>query len=266
MENPHFSDIHLKLEEVRGHLEKMGRSLLDPVRTAGSSAFAAIAGSSNGIVAHDWQPTFNAEFNSFVVKTKSIPDLILNRFGFDLYKRHQGAWTEFINSIFSLIGIRRNEPKNDWLQQLDDSEQQRRRQFQKKFRKKTRQFDKMPLSDERHETIHRSGVGRWRVDFNGLYGEHSGNPRQPVAHVESPPIVPDAPADFAWLTAQNMIPIRPTASNFTLEIVGPNGTNDRRPLFDECQSYLKEAELLIEVAKQLFQEIHGTNQFTARPN
>src|SRR5437868_7583085 len=102
----------------------MGRALVPPQHRSGFSGYVAAQMSCPGtIVGHVWQPDFDCEFNAFLSTAKSVPDIILHRFGYDD------------------AGV-----SKAWLSGLDAGEQTRRRDFRQQFNKKMQPFRAHPLT------------------------------------------------------------------------------------------------------------------------
>src|ERR1700674_1920523 len=102
-----FDVVDLKITEAEKHLEKMGQALIHPRHRPNMPAhYPALLSSPGTIIHHDWHDSFNSELNAFLSTTRSVPDVIQNRFGYD-------------------------KPQlNTWLLALDKQEQDRRKDFQ----------------------------------------------------------------------------------------------------------------------------------------
>lgn len=241
---PQFAIVARKLEEARQRLEKMGSVLVPPEHRSGFSGHIAAQMSCPGtIVGHIWQPEFDSEFNAFLSTAKSVPDIILHRFGHDTYGENQV-----------------------WLSGLDQGEQSRRKNFDKQFRQKMGQFHSHPLTAERNATIHHSGVANWKVSVKGWYGTYTGDALNLLPSCELRPMEPNAPPEHAFAASQSCpLPVVPNRNDFFLEITASNGSQSRRPLFRECQTYLSMADGLLADARALFKAIHEGHTFTLPP-
>ena len=238
----YFDVVDLKMAEAEEHLEKMGQALIHPRHRPNMPAhYAALLSSPGTIIHHEWHSRFNAEVNAFLSTTRSVPDVIQNRFGYDPHKR------------------------NTWLLSLDPLEQGRRMNFQTQFKTKFALFQQLPLNKERNEAHHGSGVAHWEVRVKGRWGTYIGGPKKPIPSTESPPVVPGEDPALAILAASSIRPVEPMHTDFWWALPQANGSVSSLPLFPECKRFLEAAQTLVNSARQLFLSIHYGKPFTLPP-
>jgi hypothetical protein len=170
------------------------------------------------VVHYDWQKEFEAALNGFLGATRSVPDIIRKQLGYD----DQG-----------------NKEKNKWLKSLDSEETARRKKFRDEFEPGFRGFRKHPLSDQRDEAFHRSGIPQWRVQAEKLSGTYSGGPMDSLPVVETLPTITQEDPRFWQLAESPPQQIIPSAADFWWVIPQPGGPDLERPLFAECRAYLQ---------------------------
>jgi hypothetical protein len=181
--------------------------------------------SSGAILATNWQQAFYANFDAFLAMARSVPEIINCCFGEDRVLR-------------------------DWFRTLPEDQQQRRTQFSKRFRDERDRFRDHDLTDERNNSLHRIGVPGATVAHTGLFGvQYVGTAVAPIPASETRPLPPGDP--HPWLARPT--PVRPHWSDFTI---------DGKPLFDECHNYLKLANELVEHARRIANEVHGSHSLT----
>jgi hypothetical protein len=238
-----FEVVDRKLQEASDCLDKAGKALIHPSHRPDFERHnAALLSCPGTIIHHPWQPNFTSELHAFLGATRSVPDVILNRFGYD------------------------SPNKNSWLLKLDRGEQQRRRCFGRRFEKRYKQFRQLPLNEARNEIHHGSGMARWVVVVDGMYGTYEGGPNKPLDAAELPHIQAGDDPALQWAAADSFpLPIIPSWQDFWWEIPHANGTVQRLPLFSECRSFLGAASGLADYARQLFGTIHANQTFTLPP-
>jgi hypothetical protein len=139
-----------------------------------------------------------------------------------------------------------------WFQQLDVSEQTRRQAFTAQFSSARQAFAKLPLSEARNISVHRSGIADVTVATTGLFGvAYIGGPTKPIPISETRQI--DDPS-LAFLATS--LPVRPIWSDFYF---------DNQTLHPICKDYLDQAQALITDARTLVTQVHGTNSLTLLP-
>jgi hypothetical protein len=181
--------------------------------------------SSGAIVGNLWQLSFYPYFDAFLAMTRSIPEIIQCCFGED-----------------------RSPAMANWFRALHAAEQTRRQTFSSQFKPDYSQFGQHPLSNTRNISFHRAGYASVEVRITGLFGaEYIGSPVQSVPIAEGPHNNPDPPFQ------RNALPVRPMWSDFTI---------DGKPLFPECQAYLQLAGDLRAKARDICQQVHGSNSLT----
>lgn len=219
--------IHLKLDNARFHLERMAHALRDPDPTPQNLALMASTGA-NFDHTRNWHREFYAHLDAFLSAAHSVPEIIRHCFGTD----HK-AW--------------------HWLKERSADEQDRRQRFDAKFRPHLVSFGEMALSNARDISEHRTGFPPVTVRISGRFGiTYIGDPvtRLPVSKS------PTGDAGSAGFLP-SAVAIRPRWTDFSI---------DGRPLFDECRSYVEQAQALIDRAYALAEEEHGDHQLTPPPN
>jgi hypothetical protein len=222
------------------YLGEMSRDLTSAIDRPETRTYAAVHISSPGtIVGNLWQNRFYFHLDAFIQAARSIPDIIQWQFGLDPHA-----------------------PK-DWTDALSTEELARREKFQKEFAADFAPFRDLPLSKARVMTVHRTGTPPVQVELMGQWGEvYRGSPLQslPIADRRPAP-VGDTPAEYVPVISSPATPLEPRAQDFWLE--WPDG--NRHPLFQECNSYLQAAGVLIERTRTLKQAIHGDAALTPPP-
>jgi hypothetical protein len=180
-----------------------------------------------------WQRSLYPHFDAFLMTLRSVPEIIRCCFGVDRNTKH----------------IR------PWFNQLPPTEQAVRQAFQSAYEPHYQAFRALPLSTERHTIEHRSGVANVKVTITGPFGiVHVGGPAAPVPLTETREIAGMHP-DLAPLLKPRRV--HPGWQDFTI---------DGRPLFAECQQYLDRAGALVNEARQLSIQVHGTLKLTPPPS
>jgi hypothetical protein len=136
----------------------------------------------------------------------------------------------------------------DWFSRLSEDEQARRKLFSHHFAPSYGAFRKLSLGNARHDSEHRKGFPPATVTTIGLLGvTYKGNP---ITHLPSSE-TRTLPGEYGWM--DHPLPIRPRWSDF--QIGG-------EPLFETCERYVAEAQKLIDRARAIAQEVHGSNELT----
>ena len=222
-----WAGVELKLQNAEFHLQRMGRSLEPPERTHWNVALEA----SGAIIDTGWQRSFYAYLDAFLSAARSVPEIIQCCSGVD----------------------RANREMKDWFDGLSADERDRRNEFKKKFEPLYRGFRALRLSTVRHISEHRTGVAPARVTISGLFGmPYIGSATERVPISETRQI--DDPA-LALLLAKPH-PIQPRWDDFDIE---------GQPLFPACQDYLDGARTLMNDARRISGQVHGTKSLTPPP-
>jgi hypothetical protein len=199
-----------------------------------TSHMAAQMSSLNTVMPHIWHDAFNSQLNHFLTATRSVPDIIQTRFGYD-------------------------GKQKAWLSRLDPQEQHRRQEFKDKFSAHFTVFNRLPLSDQRRQTIHGSGLADWHVEVKGLRGVYFGDNMTPLDQTEPPLPSSGDPALDVPMMMSHSLPIQPLGKDFWF---GPIGDLNKRSFFPECQGYLSAARNLVTEARTLFANIHQGHPLT----
>jgi hypothetical protein len=221
-----WAGIGSKLENAFFHLRQMGQSIQPPERTH----MNIVQESAGAIIDTGWQRSFYAYFDAFLSAARSIPEIVRCCFGVDLGHPDMKAW----------FGA------------LSNDEQRRRQEFNGQFKVTYDTFRLLDLGKARHVSEHRTGYAPAEVQIKGFFGVvYSGSAVKSVPFTETREI--DDPR-FAFLARP--LPIRPNWKDFTI---------DGKPLFAECEAYLKRAGDLIDEARKISAKVHGTNGLTMPP-
>src|SRR5687767_14886567 len=155
-----WAGVGFKLENALFFLEAMDQVIAPRNRSENVALMA------DGAVAdYLWQRRFYANFDAFLAMTRSIADIIQSCFGIDPVLQNNNAF------------------KN-----LSASEQTRRGQFQRKFKRIYAKFKKLPLSDARNVSLHRIGAPPIDVIAVGFWGQtYNGTPLTTIPTTETLP-------------------------------------------------------------------------------
>lgn len=229
--------IERKLDGADFFFSEMGRDLISPA--VGNPTMAAIAVSTGAVVGHPWQRRFYHHLDALLAITRSVPDIARCCFGIDPVMHR-------------------------WLDTLDGAEIARREAFQVRFNKPFEDFKQLPLCRARNVTYHRLGVTPVEVQITGRWGVYTGSPIERVPESEMPEIV--AGDDPALMVAAMQPPqsIEPRASDFSLIVATASGET-RIELFPECRKFLEEAKRLVEEARTIWKQEHGSENITPPP-
>jgi hypothetical protein len=230
-----FDLVDMKFQEVNDTLLRLGRVFIRPEHKGQlTSHMAAQMSIPNTILHHNWHDPFKTLLRAFLAETRSIPDIIQTRFGWDRVREAR-------------------------LRLLDPAEQTRRQDFRDQFQPHFDAFNHQALSDQRRKCIHFDGQVDWHVELRGFRGgTYFGDSENPLAQAEELTYSGNPALDVAIMSSP-ALHLQPRAENFWL---GKVGDPDRTPLFDECRSYLREAEKLIQTARSLFAAIHNGHPLT----
>lgn len=227
-----WQGIDFKLEEAGFFHDRMGKILIPPQLTNQRLH------PTYGHTAARWQPDFYFYVDAFIGAARSVPDVIQKCFGWD------------------------DRSKAEWPQPLDADEIARRMKFQAAFTGHYRAFHRQPLSRVRVGTFHWRGIPSVQIKTKDLYGqEYTGKPGQLVPSA-APRQFP-AGTDSAYLAIfGEPLPVTPSGDDFTLGVPRDDDTIEFKPLFSECQTYLKSAQQLVRDSKELCECLHGGSKLT----
>jgi hypothetical protein len=227
-----WAGVELKARNAEFFLAQMGRSLQPP-------AMNVAVQSTGAIVSTQWQQAFYAHLDAFLAMGRSVPEVINCCFGEDTGSK----------------------PMRDWLKGLAAPEQKRRHMFSAQFQANRDTFGKLLLSSSRNITMHRTGFAPVEVTISGHFGvSYTGSPVQRVPDAETRPIASgDNPTDpgVLWAATLPPVPVQPMWTDFT--IAG-------KPLFAECRAYLGHLQSLVEHARGIAQQVHGSDSLTQPPS
>jgi hypothetical protein len=233
-----FDVVDAKREEASHCLRRLGKVYIRPEHTGQATSYMIAAMSCpNTIVAHQWHNQFKTLLHGFLAATRSIPDIIESRFGYDDKAADRKAW----------------------IKSLDPGEQQRRKDFSMALKPDFNAFKGHALSAQRRKAIHFDGQADWHVEVVGFRGQtYFGDNTAPLDQAEEQVFTGDPALDVPAMSSP-ALHLQPRAENFWL---GSKGDANRTPLFDECRRYLSEADCLIRTARSLFASIHDGHPFT----
>jgi hypothetical protein len=220
----------LKLEYAQYHYTEMGQSIQPPEHTWTSAALE----SSGAIIDTGWQRKIYAHLDAFLSATWSVPAIIQCCFGADPFTQRQ------------------NHQMKDWFDQLSQDEKDRRQLFNDRFKLLYDNFRKLSLAPIRHTIEHRTGVAPASVAITSMYGvTHIGGPGKPVPATEMRQI--DDP-NLAHLAKPHVI--RPMWNDFYI---------DGQSLFPTCQNFLAQVGTIVNDARVIAQQVHGTKTLSSPP-
>jgi hypothetical protein len=180
---------------------------------------------SGAIIDTGWQRSFYAHLDAFLSATRSVAEIIKCCFGADQHR----AMTA-------------------WFDQLPSEERDRRCEFRRQFQAHYDRFCGHSLGTARHNSEHRIGYAPVTVTINGLFGvTYTGGPANRVPISETRQTDPN----HAWMAKPH--PVRPNWNDFD---IGGQG------LFPACQDYLNCARVLMNEARRISGQVHGTKSLT----
>ena len=184
---------------------------------------------SGTIIDTEWQLSFYAHLDAFLSAARSVAEIINCCFGVDKH-RAKTAWNR-----------------------LATAEKDRRCKFWQQFQTHYDSFHRLRLGEARHISEHRTGYAPVKVTISGRFGvTYIGGPTKPVPISETPHI--DDP-NLAWMAKSQRV--RPNWDDFDIEGQG---------LFPACRNYLDGARVLVDEARRISDEVHGTNSLTPPPS
>jgi hypothetical protein len=209
-----------------------------PAPSAHSPLYAAIE-SIGAISSHPWQERFYPHLDAFLMATNAIPDIIT-------------SWCGFSN----------HPATKSWLRTIGNPERTRRTDFQKRFRRQSKRFSELPLRTARNLTVHSRGTPPVDIELMGRWGiRYRGGPTEllPASEVQS--INAGSDPGFQWAATEPALPLKPRWGDFNLRT-----RQGDKPLVSEVQRYLEEAEKLLAEARNIFQQVHGSDPLTEPPD
>jgi hypothetical protein len=213
------------------------------------------------IIVHNWHDKFEGELNAFLAATRSVPDIITKQLGYDARGLKLPWYLRWLPGDLQSA----QTGTDAWVLSVTKEEKKRRRKFHRKFEKKFIQFRRHPLSNERHEVMHRSGLPHWEVRVKGTFKTYIGGPMNPLPPQEDWPVIPREDPAFWALADTSPRLLEALRDDFYWVIPQPDGTIFSLPLFEECRNFLQAANDLVEHARQLYQAIHQGHALTSPP-
>jgi hypothetical protein len=174
-----------------------------------------------------WRAKLSSDISAFVTDCRSIPDIIESCFGVD---------------------------SNKWVKTLAPDEQRRRRKFQKSF--KYESFKRLRLSRARVDTVHRQSFVEIWVKVGQGY-----SPLQELADAEIKPFLFGPDPASQWADSLPPRPARYLLKDFLFKTVGGR----YKPLFPECESYLRRTREMVTKARKLGERVHIGHKLTKPP-
>jgi len=229
-----FNAVEAKLQEACHNLRRLETVFIRPEHTGQYDRYRVQLSCARTVLHYEWHDQFKATLHGFLAAGRSVPDIIQSTFGYD-------------------------KKQKDWLDTLDQAEQDRREEFAKRFSSHFTAFNQLPLSGQRRKVIHKDGMADWHVEVKGLRKIYYGDKTTALPQIEDDPPLSDDQALNVAIFSSPFIHLQPFPKDFWL---GPKGDPNRTPLFDQCRNYLKEAEKLVNEARSLFAKIHDGQQFT----
>jgi hypothetical protein len=226
-----WAGVDRKIANAGFFLEDMARSF---ERADGRAAARAMAAGVNVEMPLQWERSFYARLDAFLVTARSVPEVINCCFGKDTATREM----------------------RNWFAALPAAEQTCRSDFLIQFEGDYDNFRNLPLSKERNISFHRTGYPAVEGKITGRYGVYIGNPIKRLPSTETEPLLARDTAALQWAATQPPPSIRVTGNDFTI---------GGKPLFAECRTYLGQAEHLVSQARAIGERVHGTNALTPPP-
>jgi hypothetical protein len=226
-----WAGVDRKIANAGFFLEEMARSF---ERADGRAAARAMAAGINVEMPLQWERSFYARLDAFLVTARSVPEVINCCFGKDTATREM----------------------RNWFSAPPAAEQTRRSDFLIQFESDYDNFRNLPLSRERNISFHRTGYPAVEGKITGRYGVYIGNPIKRLPSTETEPIITRDTAALQWAATQPPPSIRVTGNDFTI---------GGKPLFAECRTYLEQAERLLSQARAIGTRVHGYDALTPPP-
>jgi hypothetical protein len=154
--------------------------------------------------------------------------------------------------VHACFGHDRSPAMKKWFDALGVAEQTRRDAFTAAFKPKLDAFQKLPLSNARNVSMHRSGVAPVTVQTKSLFGVmFVGSPVKPLPSTHSRPA--EIGGGLPW---ESPLPLLPHWQDFSI---------DGSSLFAECRDYLASAQILVADGRGIAQSVHGHAPLTSSP-
>ena len=222
-----WAGVELKINNAEFFLEEMGKALLPPERTQMNVALQT----TGAIIDTGWQRSFYAHLDAFLAMARSVPEIIQCCFGWDT-----------------------SDAMKSWRDRLSTTEEKRRREFKKSFKGAYKTFRKLPLSNARNISLHRTGVAPVEVNIIGRYGiSYIGTPVSHVPTAEGEEIAAGDDQALQWVATMPPVPVQPAWPDFKV-----NG----KSLFTECRAYLDGAKNLLARARGISLQVHDNESLT----
>ena len=189
--------------------------------------YAAILSTGADVSDPRWRAKLSSHVSAFLVECRSVPDIIKSCFGVD---------------------------SNKWVNTLAPDEQRRRRKFQNSF--KYESFKHLGLSRARVDTVHLQGFVEIWVKVGKGY-----SPLQELADAEIKLFLFGPDPASQWADSLPPRPARYLLKHFFFKTVGAR----YKPLFPECESYLRRTRELVEKARKLCERVHIGHKLTKPP-
>lgn len=170
-------------------------------------------------------------------------------------KSHTHTHTQSIAEIIlCCFGHDRHPRPRSWFAALSADEQVRRRRFGHEFAPHLETFRRLPLSAARNFSVHRRGFPQYTFRVTGGFGTpYVGTALQPVPLSEAKQFN-DPRRQVMFGKPRALEP--PSSSDFAI---------DGRPLYPECDLYLKSASALVTKAREIAERIHANAPLTLPP-
>jgi hypothetical protein len=218
-----WGGVTLKLDNATFHLEGMVRALHTPER---NPHMAVNMGDMGG----DWHVAFYAHLDAFLSAARSMPEVIRCCFGED---------------------DRGPKDIRKWFESLDKDEQNRRREFTRRFKSDYDAFRALPLGTARHISEHRTGSPPVIAVVTGLLGiTYVGSPTKCIPTSETRKL----PDGYGWM--ERPIALRTYWKDFTI---------DGQPLHEALRNYRSHASTLIDKARVIAEDVHHKKKLTCPP-
>jgi hypothetical protein len=221
-----WAGVDHKVGNAEFFIDAAERSLTPPTRsiTAGNPPYLPL----------QWERSFYANLDAFLVTARSVPEIINCCFGKDTA----------------------TDEMKEWFRTLDDNERCWRDNFVKEYRKELKEFRKLLLSTQRNISFHRIGYPSINIKITGRYGIHAGSPINSLPASETEPLVDRNTDALKWAATEPPPPVIPLANDFS--IAGA-------PLFSECRAYLEKVKDLVIQARAIAECVHGAGTLTGPP-
>jgi hypothetical protein len=226
MDSDCWASIDEKLESAESHLREMSMAI-NPALP--SHIVAAQLASGVDVSDPRWWAKLSSHVSAFVVDCRSVLDILQSCFGADPRLRK-------------------------WLATLSPDEQLRRRKFQIALSYKS--FGRLRMSRARVDTVHRIGFVEIWVRFGKRF-----IPLQKLDDAESKHILAGSDPASQWAATLPPQRRRYLPNDFFFKTAGGR----YKPLFPECQSYLRRTVAQVKKARQCYDAVHQGTKLTEPP-